>query len=503
MRERPVGYPHLRSSQRAEDRQQEAGRYLHQGRYQGEGLCAGQPDGRRTGHAEGLHERAGAGGRADGPSAAPVRGRGASQASQVPSVTGTFRREDYIAPGGTVAGKVPVLPAEGGQAGRGQEEAGRRRALGQNRRKRNARRRPSSWPPCPRRSSRRRSRSPRSRPRRSPTSSSRWMRSAPRRAGSKPLSEHLRKHEEKKAKDEAAAKTGLAAQGGRRRRQGRLPAAGGPAPGRERPRRGARRRRCAEEEKEEAAKTLGGREQRQLKRKRVAGTRRAGRRRRGTADDRGAPPDRAAPTSAAPAPTPPPRARARSSVDAALHGADLLRGPRRARPTPSWQNCLAMGVVSNIAANVDAETAELLAVELGVEVDFRREVSLEDKLLVALEQGPTIRPGCSPGRRSSRSWATSTTARPRCWTASSASTWRRTRRAASRSTSAPTASRRTAGPSPSSIRRATRPSPRCAPAGPTSPTSPCWSWPPTTASCRRPKRPSATPGPPACPSSWR
>ena len=48
---------------------------------------------------------------------------------------------------------------------------------------------------------------------------------------------------------------------------------------------------------------------------------------------------------------------------------------------------LAMGIVSNIAANVDAETAELLAVELGVEVDFRREVSLEDKLLVALEQG--------------------------------------------------------------------------------------------------------------------
>ena len=39
-------------------------------------------------------------------------------------------------------------------------------------------------------------------------------------------------------------------------------------------------------------------------------------------------------------------------------------------------------------------------------------------------------------------------------------------------------------------------------AAPMSPTSPCWSWPPTTASCRKPKRPSATPGRPPCRSSW-
>ena len=47
--------------------------------------------------------------------------------------------------------------------------------------------------------------------------------------------------------------------------------------------------------------------------------------------------------------------------------------------------------------------------------------------------------------------------------------------------------------SPSSIRPATPPSPRCAPAAPRSPTSSCWWSPPTTASCRRRSRRSITP----------
>jgi translation initiation factor IF-2 len=52
--------------------------------------------------------------------------------------------------------------------------------------------------------------------------------------------------------------------------------------------------------------------------------------------------------------------------------------------------------------------------------------------------------------------------------------------------------------SPSSIRRATRPSPKCARAAPTSPTSSCWWWRPMTGSCRRRSRRSITPRPPAC-----
>ncbi len=39
--------------------------------------------------------------------------------------------------------------------------------------------------------------------------------------------------------------------------------------------------------------------------------------------------------------------------------------------------------------------------------------------------------------------------------------------------------------------------------GARSPTSPSWSWPPMTASCHRPKRPSRTSVPRRCPSSWR
>ena len=52
--------------------------------------------------------------------------------------------------------------------------------------------------------------------------------------------------------------------------------------------------------------------------------------------------------------------------------------------------------------------------------------------------------------------------------------------------------------SPSSTRRATRRSPPCAPAARRSPTSSCWSSRPTTRSCRRRSRRSATPGTPAC-----
>jgi len=73
--------------------------------------------------------------------------------------------------------------------------------------------------------------------------------------------------------------------------------------------------------------------------------------------------------------------------------------------------------------------------------------------------------------RWSPSWATSTTARPRCSTTSAAPRWRRARLAALRSTSAPTTSRRRAASSPSSTRRATRRSPRCARAAPRPPTS--------------------------------
>ena len=75
-------------------------------------------------------------------------------------------------------------------------------------------------------------------------------------------------------------------------------------------------------------------------------------------------------------------------------------------------------------------------------------------------------------RRSSRSWATSTTARRRCSTRSARPRSPRARPAASPSTSAPTRCTTATRRSRSSTRRATRRSPPCAPAAPRSPTSP-------------------------------
>ena len=135
----------------------------------------------------------------------------------------------------------------------------------------------------------------------------------------------------------------------------------------------------------EAGPALGGREQRQLKRKRVAGVRHPG----GEEED--------TPVTAAAAPAlathahPPHRrqhgraAQGKGRRYASLHRAELL-GSHRRPGRVILGKLLGMGTMSNIAAALDAETAELLAVELGAEVDFHREVALEDKLLVALDE---------------------------------------------------------------------------------------------------------------------
>ncbi len=247
------------------------------------------------------------------------------------------------------------------------------------------------------------------------------------------------------------------------------------------------------------ARPVGGREQRQLNRRR-AGNEHRQRRGRGRVGH-AAPPLRAAQISA-PAPTPRPPAKAGSRSNCPARCAASPR-PSACPAQQVLRQMLGLGTMANINSEIDPEMAELLAVEMGVEVDFKqRSRRWPNNGWPPCTTSPTTRPSSSPPAGRSRSWATSTTARRRCWIASSASTWSAARAAASRSTSAPTRSRRTAARSPSSIRPATRRSPKCAPAAPTSPTSPCWSWRPTTASCRRPKRRSATPGRPECRSSW-
>ena len=47
---------------------------------------------------------------------------------------------------------------------------------------------------------------------------------------------------------------------------------------------------------------------------------------------------------------------------------------------------LELGMMSNIAATLEADMAELLAAELGVSVDFRRPLDLEQKVIQSLEE---------------------------------------------------------------------------------------------------------------------
>jgi translation initiation factor IF-2 len=201
------------------------------------------------------------------------------------------------------------------------------------------------------------------------------------RAGTAPLSDHIRKPEEKKKETPVRPSGPRKAGGG----AAVPPAPGGsaeaPGSGRERPRRGARPV-ATTEEAERSPSTLGGREQRQLKRKRTGpakrapgeeddtssgstGRRRTHIRRTGT--------NTAAPRKTKAVVTLPTTVRAFS---------EALGVPART----ILGKLLALGVMSNIAANLEAETAELLAAELGVEVDFRRVDQADEKFRESLEE---------------------------------------------------------------------------------------------------------------------
>jgi len=198
-------------------------------------------------------------------------------------------------------------------------------------------------------------------------------------AGRTPLSEHLRKHEEKKKRDDLAAKKGPARLG--------APDAGlsGATPlglggGKDRPRRSPARPASAAGEREGAGPaTLGGREQRQAKRKRSTSVKRRG---SGEDDDSGS--SRRSHLRRAGTNTSAPR---KGKVVVVLPC--TVRSFAEATGVPAGKilgKLMAMGIMSNIVASLDAETAELLAVELGIEADIRREVTLEQKMLETADQ---------------------------------------------------------------------------------------------------------------------
>ncbi|MDY0167488.1 MAG: translation initiation factor IF-2 [Thermoguttaceae bacterium] len=191
-------------------------------------------------------------------------------------------------------------------------------------------------------------------------------------AGTKPLKEHLRKHEEKRKKAAAEQKG---------RPAGPKPAKSDeevPASGRERTRRPAR----ATPKEEDKESTLGGREQRQLKRKKTA----TARRHKDGADEEtpSAPVRRRTQIRRTGANTAAPRkskvvvelpCTVRSFSEAiGVAARDVIR------------QLMAMGTLANINAELEPETAELLAADLGVEVDFHHAVDLEQSLIAQLEQ---------------------------------------------------------------------------------------------------------------------
>jgi translation initiation factor IF-2 len=200
-------------------------------------------------------------------------------------------------------------------------------------------------------------------------------------AGSKPLSEHLRKHEEKKKRDDLAAKKGPGRTGGPAIPDAVLPL--DPLGGKDRPRRVPIKPVAAEEEREGAGlATLGGREQRQAKRKR---TTTAKRRVGGEEEDSSASGSsrrthihRRGTNTAAPR-------KGRVVVELPC----TVRSFAEATGVPKGKilgTLLGLGVMSSITASLDAETAEQLALELGIDVEIRRAVSLEQKLLETADQ---------------------------------------------------------------------------------------------------------------------
>jgi translation initiation factor IF-2 len=192
-------------------------------------------------------------------------------------------------------------------------------------------------------------------------------------SGSKPLQEHLRKHEEKR-KAEQAKKGGQ-----------RPPAAAKPppaplgAPGRDRQRRGGRPV-PAEEGGGEARAPLVGREHRQLARKKQS----SGGRRRGDDDDSGGRRDRSR------------IRRTGANTAAPRKGNAVVQLPCTVRSFSEAIGLSAAKVLGkllalnaakpNLSAPLEPELAELLAVELGLEVDFKRPLDLEDQLVVQAEQ---------------------------------------------------------------------------------------------------------------------
>jgi translation initiation factor IF-2 len=312
---------------------------------------------------------------------APVRPVTAPAAEPAATAATTaMRRPEYAGPGGLSSGKVPVLSAKAGPSALAKKKAGDEGDTA-------AARPPEKTGPSIKLAPMPAMQAPPAQPKveepvpqkpdiKLPLDAIRASK-----AGEKPLSEHMKKTEEKRQGPKRGAPRAPA--------PGEPPTTAAAAAARERERERPRRKGAVAAtpavEEEEGASTLGGREARQLKRKRVTS--------KPATAPRGA--DEEEPVVVAP--RRPQRIRRTGTNTAAPRKTNVVldlpctvREFSESVGVPARTvlgKLLAMGAVNtNINAELSAETVELLAVELGVEVVVRRHVALEDKVLASLDR---------------------------------------------------------------------------------------------------------------------
>jgi translation initiation factor IF-2 len=203
--------------------------------------------------------------------------------------------------------------------------------------------------------------------------------------GAKPLAEHMRKHEQRQAETPRPRPGGgLGLRGGMAGGTGVVPPPAEP---------GGRSRRTPVKPHTGKDDLLGGRELRQLNRKRVSEPRGdddelGGRRRRGARPRRGATVSTAAPRKTNATIQVPCTVRAFSEA-IGLSASDVLK------------KLLAFGMASmpNMASMLDRDTVELLAAEIGVQLDVKTAEDLEKELLAgfdAVDEDPALRVSRAP-----------------------------------------------------------------------------------------------------------
>jgi translation initiation factor IF-2 len=196
--------------------------------------------------------------------------------------------------------------------------------------------------------------------------------------GAKPLADHMRKHEQQRQQDGLRARTGGLLRGG---------AGAAPVPPPMEP--GVRPRRTPSKGGTGKDDVLGGRELRQLSRKRVTDGRGMGdddgslRRRRGARPRRGSGVSTAAPRKTSASIQVPCNVRAFSEA-IGLSASDVLK------------KLLSFGMESmpSMATMLDRDTVELLAAEFGVQLDIKTAEDLEKELLAgfdAVDEDPALR----------------------------------------------------------------------------------------------------------------